>query len=67
LRGRIVEKYGTATAFAEALGIHKSQISAKLTNKIDITKSDIMEWSELLDINRSEIGEYFFCRESSES
>ena len=67
LRGRIVEKYGTATAFAEALGTHKSQISAKLTNKIDITKSDIMEWSELLDINRNEIGEYFFCRESSES
>ncbi len=60
LRGRIVEKYGTASAFADAVGMHKSQMSAKLNNVIDVTKSDIILWSKLLDIELSEYGTYFF-------
>ena len=60
LKGRIVEKFGTFSAFAAALGVHKSVISAKLSNERDITKADIYKWSELLEIEKSDIGTYFF-------
>ena len=63
LRGRIVEKYGTASAFADALGIHKTQLSAKLNNKVDITKQDISTWSDLLNISMEDYGTYFFTKE----
>ena len=62
LRGRIVEKYGTASAFADALHTHKAQLSAKLNNKVDITRADIEAWSSLLDIGSDEYGAYFFAQ-----
>lgn len=60
LRGRIVQKYGTMSEFANALGVAKQTISAKLTGKIGITRKDIELWSELLEIPKSDYGEYFF-------
>lgn len=60
LRGRIVEKFGTASAFADALHIHKAQLSAKLNNKVDITRADIETWSNLLGICSDDYGAYFF-------
>ena len=60
LRGRIVEKYGNNTAFADALNISPQQLSPKLTGKVAITKEDIVEWCPLLDIGIEEIGVYFF-------
>lgn len=62
LRGRIVEKYGTASAFADALHTHKSQLSAKLNNKVEITKKDIDEWSDLLDISTIDYGTFYFTK-----
>lgn len=62
LRGRIVEKYGTASAFADALGIHKAQVSAKLNNKVDITKTDIENWSNLLGIGLEDYGVFYFAK-----
>ena len=62
LRGRIVEKYGTITAFARVLGISKTTVSLKLKNEIGFSRDDIVEWSELLDIPEEEYTLYFFCK-----
>lgn len=60
LTGRIIEKYGSRKAFAEALGVHVQTVSAKLLGGLTITPKDIVKWSELLGIARTEIGLYFF-------
>jgi hypothetical protein len=62
LIGRIVEKFGTRRAFAEAIGISENSMSQKLSNKMAITTDDIKEWCkpEFLDINCDKIGVYFF-------
>ena len=62
LRGRIVEKYRTITAFAEELGIAVQTISAKLNGEIGITKTETLTWCELLDISIEELGVYFFTK-----
>lgn len=67
LKGRIIEKFDTYRAFAAALGIAPQYISPKLKGKIDITKAEIINWSELLDIDPSEYGSYFFCLKGQES
>lgn len=65
LRGRIIEKYGTYTAFAAAVGLKKSNLSAKLSNSIRITFEEIIYWSSpnRLDIPPAEIHAYFLCPE----
>lgn len=60
LKGRIIEKFDSNTAFAKALGISLQQLSPKLNGKTAITKEDIMEWCPLLEIGINEIGVYFF-------
>lgn len=60
LRGRIVERYRTQTAYARALGITKDALSRKMTGKNGMSQDDIVRWCDLLDIDRDEIGEYFF-------
>lgn len=64
LRGRIVEKFETLSKFADALGVHLTVISNKLNGNRDITKSDILAWSKLLDIKPSEYGEFFLSQKS---
>ena len=62
LTGRIIEKFGTRRAFAEAYGISENSMSQKLSGKMKISTDDITAWCEpdLLDIPCSEIGMYFF-------
>ena len=60
LRGRIYEKYGSLSAFADALGVSKQVISQKLNKHQGFTIANIGKWSELLDIQQEEIGVYFF-------
>jgi transcriptional regulator with XRE-family HTH domain len=62
LTGRIIEKFGTRKAFAEAYGISENAMSQKLSGKMAITTDDIKEWCkpEFLDIPCAEIGVYFF-------
>lgn len=60
LRGRIVEKYGTQSQFAQAIGISKNALSKKMTGRTGLTQDDILQWAEMLEIERSEIGDYFF-------
>lgn len=63
LIGRIIEKFGTRKAFAEACGFSENTISKKLSGKMAITTVDIDNWCtpELLDIASAEIPEYFFA------
>mgnify|MGYP003293673981 CR=1 FL=1 len=63
LIGRIIEKFGSRKAFAEACGLSENSISKKLSGKMGITTNDIIKWSssELLDIAIHDIPEYFFA------
>lgn len=63
LRGRIVEKYGTLSAFAEALGTSLVVVSNKMNNKAGFTRADIEKWSGLLDISGMEYDAYFFTHQ----
>ena len=54
LRGRIIEKYGSQERFAEALGISTNSLSKKMTGKTGFSQKDIVEWSRLLQIDKSE-------------
>ena len=62
LTGRIIEKFGSQRAFAEATGFSEVTISKKLSGKMAITTDDITEWSklELLDIYPCDYHLYFF-------
>lgn len=60
LRGRIKEVFGTQEAFAEALGLSKNSVSKKLNGKTEFSQSDVERWAKLLNIKRSEYGEFFY-------
>lgn len=60
LRGRIIEKYGSQEKFAEVIGISSNSMSKKMNGKTGFSQNDIVKWSELLDIDKSELGSYFF-------
>ncbi len=64
LTGRIVEKFGTRAAFAEAAGYSEPTLSCRLNNKIpfDCEEIDRICQPELLDIAPEEIPLYFFTR-----
>ena len=61
LIGRIIEKYGTRKAFAEKLGISENSMSLKLNGKTGFSQDEMNRWSDLLEIDVSEIGDYFFA------
>lgn len=63
LRGKIIEKYHTAGAFADALDINRATMSAKLNNRSQWTAPEIAEACKLLDIPLTEAHSYFFCTE----
>lgn len=60
LKGRIVEKYGSQSAFANVIGLTKQSVSLKLNNGIGFSQSEVLHWCELLDIENDQISEYFF-------
>ena len=60
LRGRIVEKFGTQDRFAEHIGISTTSMSNKMTCRTGFSQNDIELWSKALDINMSDVGNYFF-------
>ena len=65
LRGKIVEKYGTQTKFAEAMGWSIRTASLKMTGKRFWNQTEITRASELLGIQNNEVADYFFCEKSS--
>ena len=67
LKGRIVEMFGTQTAFAAALGWRKALLSDKLNGKSQWSFPDVMKACELLEIPLNEAHLYFFCAKSYEN
>ena len=60
LRGRIVEKFGTLSEFANAMGFSDGTLSAKLSCKSYFNSEEVVTACELLDINYEKICQYFF-------
>lgn len=60
LKGRIVEKYNSNARFADKVGVSNVYLSGILNNKRGLTRDNIVKWSDALDIDKTEIGEYFF-------
>lgn len=65
LKGRIIEKFGSQRQFASQMSVSNTTLTRKMTGKVGFSQSDIVEWCKALDIDRSEIGLYFFSDESS--
>lgn len=67
LRGRIIEKFGSYTAFASATGQKKSNLSSKLSNKVRISTEEMLAWStpDKLDIHSADLYAYFLTPKSS--
>ena len=61
LRGRIIEKYGSLTAFCDHLTISMNSMSKKMTGKTGFSQEDIEKWAELLDIAPEDYASYFFA------
>lgn len=61
LRGRIIEKYGSQSKFAEKIGISQQSLSKKMNCKIGFSQEDIVLWGGLLDILPEEYSVYFFA------
>lgn len=64
LRGRIKEVFGSQDAFAKEIGLDSSSVSAKLNNKTEWTRKQIVDAATALKIPVEDIPEYFFCRKS---
>ena len=60
LLGRIVEKVGTQSNFAEKMGLSERTISLKLNGKIGWKQTEISKACEVLGIEDIEIPAYFF-------
>jgi transcriptional regulator with XRE-family HTH domain len=60
LKGRIVEKFGSQKAFADALGVTDTTVNNKLNNRRLMSQDDIANWAETLEIPLDQIGLYFF-------
>lgn len=64
LKGRIREKVGTSEKLAQELGITSGALSAKLNNKAYFSQEQIAKSIKILDINSSDVSDYFFCAQS---
>lgn len=60
LKGRIVEKFGSQSEFAKKLNVSETTVNYKLNGNREMSKKDILDWADALEIQLSEIGDYFF-------
>lgn len=67
LRGRIVEMYGTASRFADAVGSTYASVSNYLNGNATLSQKTIVKWKNALEIEDSEINDYFFDYELNET
>lgn len=63
LRGRIIEKYGTCSSFALAMGFTRGALSSRLKSLTGWKDYEIYKACDLLDIAQSDMPLYFFVRE----
>ena len=66
LRGRIVEKFGSQTAFSAATGDSISFINQYLNGHKVLDQKRMIKWIDILEIPDSEIDQYFFKRKVHE-
>ena len=64
LRGKIKEVFGTELNFCSKLGMAGSTLSAKLNNKAEFSRSEILKIVSLLKIDKKDIFEIFFLKSS---
>lgn len=67
LRGRIREIFKTQSAFAKAIGMSTTSLSAKLNNLVEFSQNEIEKAVELLKIDKEDIPVYFFTLEVQEA
>ncbi|MBQ4123574.1 DUF739 family protein [bacterium] len=60
LKGRIVEKKQKQENLANEMSITKTTLNFKLNNKIPFKQQDIIMLSNILEIPKNEIADYFF-------
>ena len=61
LKGRIIEKTGSQTNFAQQMKLSETTIYSKLNGKIEFKQSEIVDACKILDISDNEMTKYFFC------
>lgn len=61
LLGRIVEKVGTQSKFADKMELSERTISLKLNGKVGWKQSEISKACAVLEIHETEIPAYFFA------
>ena len=64
LRGLIVEKFRTQSAFAEAMEMNVATLNGKLNNRSQWTADEITKACDILGVPISEAHLYFFCKQS---
>jgi len=62
LRGKIREIFKTQSAFAKAMGISSTSLSAKLNNNVEFSQKEIDKAVKLLKIEKEDIPAYFFTQ-----
>lgn len=60
VKGKIVEKGYNLERFAEKIGITRKTLGKTLAGKRDFTASEILKICDVLAIEHSDIGTYFF-------
>lgn len=60
LLGRIVEKFGTQSKFANAMGLSERTISLKLNGRIGWKQTEIAKACSVLQLDKDDIATYFF-------
>lgn len=60
---RIRRKFGSQQKFADVIDISNVSLSLKLNNHVGITREEVAQWSELLEIPKDEIGSVFFTKQ----
>lgn len=60
LIGRIIEKFGSRSAFAEAMGLKAEALSRRLNKGKSFKTEEYIKACELLDILPEEMHVYFF-------
>lgn len=67
LKGRVVEKIGNLSKYAESLNLSYTALNQKLTSKVYFKQSEISISCEILDIPDDEIKAYFFSEVGCEN
>lgn len=67
LYGKIKEVFGTQEAFAEAMGMSRTAVNARLKQTVEWKTPEIAKACELLGIPLCDVHIYFFSFESLEN